>query len=412
MGAAGGGRRAEPPAGLPLVIHVDEAAQGERYWLGIEAEASQVRVGLLSTNQTPNRGADTPFTRSGFYSVGLYKWPHPFAPQLAISQDDASKIVQVAKQFLAQVEREKGVEIDGRIDRIQATTIVSYPTAVTPSSEAFPSMAQPVETRTNLLSGALRDAFPDVTQIGSGIRSRYSAQVEYLHGAGQDIRPNDELLYITISRNLNLDLLTQGMAKKGVYAPGVRHSQVDLEGLRGLGRMFIGADYDLPKVGKCPVCHKQFCLSQIASGQAMAEFLAADQSAGPRPPRTGEGRVVDAGGEAAGGVDGFSVNQAAYMGDAASLRIVKQAGIALGLAIHNSIFMIDPPNLIVIGGAVPMGSGGDDALPIAVRPSIDGTIEQVLNYLGHAGAVRVTRSRFAGFTGLLGTCFLPLTGGA
>jgi predicted NBD/HSP70 family sugar kinase len=221
------------------------------------------------------------------------------------------------------------------------------------------------------------------------------------------------MLYITISRNLNLDMLHT--APGTVFAPGIRHSAVDPDELRTVGQelKLFGSTYKVQHVGKCDICGKELCLSQVASGQAMANLAASVLTTNSlisavagraRSSVSGEAGVVDIGGVSSTGVlDGYSVLHAAHERNEMCEQIVRQAGVALGLALADRIFPGGvPADLVVLGGSVPMGREEEANILPENRSGIDAVVERVLALRWRQTQVKVTRSRFAGFTGLLG----------
>jgi hypothetical protein len=84
--------------------------------------------------------------------------------------------------------------------------------------------------------------------------------------------------------------------------------------------------------------------------------------------------------------------------------VTLQAGVALGLAMVEHILEGDKgllPRLIVLGGTPLRGSDSEDSLPASQRETIDGAVRRVLHAKGRDN-IWVTRSRFSGFTGLVG----------
>jgi predicted NBD/HSP70 family sugar kinase len=387
-----------PEPELIIALQKNAQAIGQNYRLGIEDDGDQIRVAARASDKMPNLAALTPFLRTNLYAIGSWRKPTRYRPQGAVTQQDANRVVEVVTKFLEQAQ----ISRDNIID-VQYTTIVSYPDELIKSDITPP---QPFRTDTVAVDQALENLFSGRHASRSNT-SQSALNVELKYGAGQDILPASPLFYITVSCNLNMDM--EGTASNVIFAGGIRHMVLNPDEVEKLGQHYFPQVFHLAlRKSPCEICQQSYCLSQFASGYAMADIAAEalnpDQRelVSGRALQAGEAQVTDVGGTSRyPGLDGYSVLQAAFQNEPISRNIVRQAGVALGLITADVVFRLIPTPLVVIGGAVPMGSAAEITQPFGLRMGVDTTVQRVLTLRDYP-ETKVTRSRFAGFTGLLG----------
>jgi predicted NBD/HSP70 family sugar kinase len=405
---------------IKLRYEINEDARRDKYVLGVELAASQLRVAALGEKVKPDLREVHPFGRTQFYAVGSYDWP--FEPQRSsltgkyeVSADDAETVCQAIGQFL----KDRGIDVE-QVDEIHVGVIIGFDES---------GLAQ--VTDTELLRQRLADDFGDMEFMAAN-RTRSALQVEHGYGAGVQIRPSHNMLYVTISRNLNFDALLNDVPTVwpgGIFAPGIRHSHVDPEDLEQMWHAVFGdSDYEAPELDKCAICRNDNCLHRIASGQGIVDLVAAEMATmsgddvrrsevgqwmRTRQPAARRPFVRDRGAVAKVGPDGVEIDTAAVFRasprDPRCRRVVNQAAVAIGLTIVQNVLksVINlGPQLIVLGGTVPAGVEAEDIKPIEERDGVDAVVQRVLAKEGFTN-IPVTRSRFSGFTGLLGVTLLP-----
>ena len=186
--------------------------------------------------------------------------------------------------------------------------------------------------------------------------AKVAALGEFHFGAGRD---RDSMVYIVIGTGVGAAIIYQGNLVYGESntAGESGHMTVD------------------PK-GRLCHCGSRGCLETYAGGPALARHYARD------------------GGET---ISGAEVTRRAAAGDAAALRVLREAGRALGIAIA-SIAMTLNIEQFVIGGGV---AGAGDLLLDPARESLkDYCFEAV------AAKIRVTKSALGADAPLLGAAFL------
>jgi glucokinase len=151
---------------------------------------------------------------------------------------------------------------------------------------------------------------------------------EHTFGAGRGFR---NMIFITVSSGIGAGILVDGRLYRGSSgAAGEVGHMVLLE--------------DGPPCG----CGQRGCLEALASGTAIAARAAALVAEGESPllarmacespPLTAE-----------------DVQRAALEGDAAALRVIKEAGHYLGLGLVNVVHMFNPHGIVIGGGVSRMG---------------------------------------------------------
>jgi predicted NBD/HSP70 family sugar kinase len=376
-----------------------ESRKGQKFAVGIELASAHLRVAVLPMDARPSLAVYDPLERAGFFAVGYHPWSFEaergMAGQYQVAEETMDAVLGVLREFLGQV----GID-QSNVDRIRAGAIV-----------AFDPFGRAVRVDTSALEGKLAVEFNNA-DVGGGNRTNAALLAELSYGAAVELRPADRVIYVTVSRNINLDAFPGGMTADAVFARGVRHAEVDQSTLAQLCGDWLGSGYLPPEPRKCPTCSREFCLHSIASGQGMVDQVAEDATAvaavrsAAAMRRKGyaedRGARIQVNGDA---IDSSSIFKAASF-DETCRRLVLQAGIAIGITIFEKIINVGlfDPDLIVIGGTVPVGMKEEDQRPLSQRLTIDGILQRTLRSLliEDLPFLRVTRSRFAGFTGLLG----------
>jgi hypothetical protein len=378
-----------------ISYHKDPTRKADRYHIGVELGGPHLRMAALPVGSRPTLKPADAFRRTGFFAAGNYEWD--FAPVdsptgYTISDEHVATVSRELQRFLEDLEIEPV-----QVARLRVGGVVTFDQkglVVRADTEA-------------LLERLLHDfaTIPDVA-IGSRIKGAVDAEREF--GAGQEIRPSDNILFARISENLNLGADPGNWSADGIFARGTRHAPINRDLLEQLGPEFIDGAYVPPAPRKCSICGKD-CLHTIASGVGILEQAAEDPAvvtAAASAARFGvqrfaedRGARLDVNGTV---IDSASVFRAAAT-NASCQRLVLQAGIALGVAISELIIERDvfDPDLVVIGGTVPFSTISEYRQLLEHRRTIDGVMQRTLQHQ-HQRYLPVTRSRFAGYTGLLG----------
>ena len=408
-----------------LSYNVNDDAKGDRYVLGVELAASQLRIAALAQGAEPTLSVADAFARTRLYAVGSMDWdfepqPGPSPGNYEVSSEQAETVRDAIGQFLE--DRQIGID---KVSEIRFGVIIG-----------FDEQGRARLTDTDLLLDELGNSFGTM-KLRSANRTRDALRVEHRYGAGLELKPAHNMVYVTLSRNLNFDALVDDTPVRwgsdGIFAPGIRHAHVDLEDLEQSWPAVVGEiDYEAPELANCPICKKKYCLHLLASGQGIVDLVARRMAgmSGAEVAETHVGRamaareqqgaqpfVQDRGAVAKVGRDGVAIDTAAVFRasrrDPACQLIINQAGVALGMVIVREILQSAiniAPQLIVLGGAIPAGTEAEDLKSVEERDGIDAVVQRVLASHGFTN-IRVSRSRFSGFTGLLGVTLLPESAG-
>jgi predicted NBD/HSP70 family sugar kinase len=368
-----------------------------RFSVGAELTSTQLRLAVLPVDVTPNLDETEAFKRTGLLCVGQHAWtfePEPVGPSYTIPSDIAEKTQQAIREFLGQIKIK-----EASVERIAVGGVITYDKS-----------AGVARVNNDQLAYVLAREFGgSETVVGS--RTRAALKVERDYGAGKEYANLQRLLYVRLSSTINLDAGDGRFEWTGdrVFARYIRHANVDRDRLEPYLREFLG-QFDSPQAVKCAVCGEYDCLYTFASGPGILE----------RVPDAAVAAVVEARGIGSRSAQGDLGAQARRNGqeiDSAAVfrgsvrnpalrQLVVQAGIAVGIALADHVLEVYEPDLIVVGGTVPLGTRIEDDELLESRQSIDAIIQRTLarELKDRIARLRltVTRSRFAGFTGLLG----------
>lgn len=183
----------------------------------------------------------------------------------------------------------------------------------------------------DLLGARLQARYGRAIPVATANDANAAAWGEYLFGAGRRAGLR-EMLYITISTGIGGGVITGGQIYTGArgMAAEVGHLTVDLHGVR------------------CN-CGNIGCIEAVAGGPALARQGAALVAAGRAP-----GLAALAGGNPAA-VTTPMLDQAARAGDAETVELLHEAGVALGAAVVTMIHAYNPELVVIGGGVAKMG---------------------------------------------------------
>jgi predicted NBD/HSP70 family sugar kinase len=378
-----------------IKYHKDPAKKADFYHVGVELCSPHLRLAALPVGAQPTLEPADAFQRTGFYVAGNYEWD--FAPVsglsgFTIAEEHIATVSRVLQRFLDEQEIETA-----QVARLRVGGVVT-----------FNQNGLVVRANTDALRDRLEHDFADIPNMGIGSRIQGAVMVERRFGAGEEIRPSDSILYARISENLNIGADPGNWAADGIFARGTRHSRINRELLEQLGPEFIDGSYVATLPRTCPTCGRD-CLHSIASGvgilELAAESPAAVEAAADAASFGGWRFAEDLGARL--NVNGTVIDSGAVFRAAATdetcQRLVLQAGVALGIAISERIMDFDvfDPDLVVIGGTVAFSTVDEYRQLLETRRTIDGVMQRTLQHL-RGRYLPVTRSRFAGYTGLLG----------
>jgi hypothetical protein len=390
-------RRPESEAPDCLIkYHRDDAKKAQQYHVGVELGGPHLRLAAFPVHARPTLRPADAFQRTGFFAAANHEWG--FAPLSGIggytvAQETIAAVSYVLRTFLDDMEIEPT-----QVARLRVGGIVT-----------FDKNGLVVRVNTDSLRDRLARDFADVLDLGFGTRIHDAIRVERRYGAGVEIRPSTAILYARISENLSLGADPGVWTYDGVFAPRIQHSRVNRDLLEQLGPEFIDGSYVATSPRPCQICGRD-CLHSIASGTGILDLVASHPTAVKAAvdgATVGSWRFAEDRG-ARLSLSGTVIDSGAVFRAAATdetcRRIVLQAGLALAIAIHERIIEQDvfEPDLVVVGGTVPVGTIDEDRLALDTRRTIDGVMQRTLQHLGRIGHLPVTRSRFAGYTDLLG----------
>ncbi len=196
---------------------------------------------------------------------------------------------------------------------------------------------------------------------------------EHFCGAG---RGEKHMVYITVSTGVGGGIVLDGRIYRGA----------------GGGAGEIGHVTVAPGGPVCN-CGNDGCLEAVASGTAIARRARAMVDDG-----RGAGLLAIAGGDPER-VSARTVSEAAAVGDAEAVALLRDAGRYLGLAVAGVINLLNPSAVVLGGGVMQSGAVHWDAMLEEVRRrALDSSL----------AAVRVTRGSLGGDAGALGAVALAL----
>jgi glucokinase len=198
-----------------------------------------------------------------------------------------------------------------------------------------------------------------------------AAYGEYRFGAGRGSR---HLIYVTLGTGIGGGIIIDGVIYHGASgaAGEVGHLVVD------------------PAGPPCN-CGARGCLEALASGPAIERAAKAEMAAGRSP-----GLESIAG---QGPVTAELVRQAALQGDAASRRVIEQAGRHLGVALAGLLNVFNPDILILGGGLIGVGD-------LYLQPAMATAREQAFDQV--ASDVTIVTAALGERAGALGAAALVL----
>jgi predicted NBD/HSP70 family sugar kinase len=387
--------------------------------LGIELSAFQKRIGALPVAVEPDK-RDPNYekrTRLSLPDVNVWKSlsaspssddPGIFAPDGQLSPSQTTEVIQFVNSYI-------------QSNQIRVEDVVGVGVAIVASFAVPQGTAN--STSASSLANQLSTNFRAAARVRVFNRSQIACAFDRVCGAASDLK-NDDVVYITDSNSINFGVAQRDSNTGGLVwgaAGGLPHMLLDkgqLESLAVPVANRIGADIalDLP-TAPCPVCKAVLCLTNIASCRAMA--LAAARAVAPGTPTKivdmmrsrASGATSDVGGiallrtavQGTRSVDTRAVLEAAEDGDPTALQIVRQAGLALGLAVSRQAVPNFHPYVVILGGIT--GSSTKMLEMIREVASVERADKRHDPVAGDQVAINFVPTAFPGYTGLGGAAW-------
>jgi predicted NBD/HSP70 family sugar kinase len=175
----------------------------------------------------------------------------------------------------------------------------------------------------------IRDHLRDLwgVPVSLGNDAEYGALGEWAYGAGRD---ETNLVYVKVGSGIGVGLMIGGAIYRGSSgaAGEIGHITIDERGPR------------------CS-CGNRGCLDAVAGGRAIAMNAIRAVRLGEQTRLTNIQPIES--------LTAWDVGEAARLGDLVAQRIVSDAGANLGIAIANTVNLINPGMVIVGGGVAQMG---------------------------------------------------------
>ncbi|HEU0027819.1 MAG TPA: ROK family protein [Ktedonobacterales bacterium] len=378
--------------------------------IGIELSATHKRICALPVGAEPNKDESNIEKRLKFLDSKADPWASPpFAPLGSLIPRQTTEVIQFVNAFI-------------KTSNINPDDVTGVGVAIVASFAPHTGIAS--VTRASDLEQQLSTIFKKATRVRCFNRSQISCLLERGQGMAAGLR-NDDMVYITVSNNINLGVIQQDARGDGWNwgnAGGIPHIPLTQNRLTDVAsRMNPPLELALPKE-VCPVCGELLCLTNLASGRAIVT-AARRAISGATPtkiidmmrarPNSAHAQIIppDSGGSVAispaiqgvTSIDTRAVIEAAEDQDPIALQIIRQAGLALGLVIALRVIPSFNPFIVTLGSA---GARSDTLLDVVrqVAVSVQGGL--IRHPTGGANvAVNFLPTAFPGYTGLLGAAW-------